>query len=139
VSRARVKLHPPSQHVVFDESFFPFADMSTTPMASSALDFLVDEQDLTTPVPGVRSVLAGTPVTALHDALSPGAGTPGHHGPGTVGHGHGAAGHSPAGTASHSLAPTSTAAPIAHAWVAASSAQSASHGASTQLAGAATP
>lgn len=58
-----------SRHVVFDESFFPFADMSTTPMASSALDFLIDDDELTTPLPGAKFVHAGTPA-----ATSPRAG-----------------------------------------------------------------
>jgi hypothetical protein len=49
-----------SRHLVFDESFFPFSDMSTTPMAPSALDFLTDEHDLTTSVPGAHFVHAGT-------------------------------------------------------------------------------
>jgi hypothetical protein len=53
-----------SRHVIFDESFFPFAAMSTTPMASSALDFLLDEHDLITPIPGARLVHAGTPHVA---------------------------------------------------------------------------
>jgi histone deacetylase 1/2 len=34
------------RHVVFDESSFPFSDMSTTPMSSSVLDFLVDDYPL---------------------------------------------------------------------------------------------
>ena len=38
--------------------------MSTTPMASSALDFLVDEHDFTAPFPGARVVLAGLPPSA---------------------------------------------------------------------------
>jgi hypothetical protein len=56
-----------SRHVVFDESFFPFSDMSTTPMAPSALDFLTDEHDLTTSVPGARFVHAGTAPSAPTD------------------------------------------------------------------------
>jgi hypothetical protein len=51
-----------SRHVVFDE-FFPFSDMSTTPMDPSALDFLIDEDDLTTPHPGACLVRAGTSST----------------------------------------------------------------------------
>jgi hypothetical protein len=51
-----------SRHVVFDESFFPFADMSTSPMASSALDFLLDDSDLTAPIPRARFVHAGAPL-----------------------------------------------------------------------------
>lgn len=53
-----------SRHVVFDESFFPFSDMSTTPMAPSALDFLTDDHDLTASVPGARFVRAGTSTTS---------------------------------------------------------------------------
>ena len=55
-----------SRHVIFDESSFPFSDMSTTPMAPSALDFLIDEHDLTTSVPGTRFVHAGTTPSAPH-------------------------------------------------------------------------
>jgi len=40
--------------------------MSTTPMASSALDFLVDEHDFTAPFPGARVVPAGSPPSAPH-------------------------------------------------------------------------
>jgi hypothetical protein len=36
--------------------------MSTTPMAPSALDFLVDDHDLTASVPGAHFVRAGTAV-----------------------------------------------------------------------------
>jgi hypothetical protein len=60
-----------SRHVVFDESFFPFADMSTSPMASSALDFLLDDSDLTAPIPGARIVHAGTPPDAHGAPESP--------------------------------------------------------------------
>jgi hypothetical protein len=59
-----------SRHVVFDELFFPFSDMSTTPMDSSAMDFLIDEDDLTTPHPGARLVCAGTSLT-VPAALAP--------------------------------------------------------------------
>jgi hypothetical protein len=52
-----------SHYVVFDEFFFPFSDMSTTPMDPSAMDFLIDEDDLTTPHPGARLVRAGTSST----------------------------------------------------------------------------
>jgi hypothetical protein len=58
-----------SRHVVFDESFFPFSDMSTTPMAPSALDFLIDEDDLTTSVPGTRFVHPGTTPHAVHGTV----------------------------------------------------------------------
>jgi hypothetical protein len=49
-----------SRHVVFDESSFPFANMSTSPLASSALDFLLDDSDLTAPLPGATFARAGT-------------------------------------------------------------------------------
>ena len=49
-----------SRHVIFDESVFPFSDMSSTPMAPSALDFLIDDHDLTASVPRARFVCAGT-------------------------------------------------------------------------------
>jgi hypothetical protein len=43
--------------------------MSTTPMASSALDFLLDEHDLTAPVPGAHLVHAGTSTTQAPQAV----------------------------------------------------------------------
>jgi hypothetical protein len=49
-----------SRHVVFDESFFPFADMSTSPMASSALDFLLADDEITAPILGAQRVYAGS-------------------------------------------------------------------------------
>jgi hypothetical protein len=49
-----------SRHVVFDESSFPFANMSTSPLASSALDFFLDDSDLTAPLPGATFACAGT-------------------------------------------------------------------------------
>ena len=66
-----------SRHVVFDESFFPFNDMSTTPMASSALDFLIDDDELTAPLRGAKFVHAGTPSVAS-TAASPAAGPQAH-------------------------------------------------------------
>lgn len=60
-----------SRHVVFDESFFPFSDMSTTPMAPSALDFQFfnEDNDFTTPVPRACSVRVGTPTPSATHAL----------------------------------------------------------------------
>jgi hypothetical protein len=49
-----------SRHVIFDESFLPFPDMSSAPMASSTLDFRIDDHDFTASVPGARLVHAGT-------------------------------------------------------------------------------
>jgi hypothetical protein len=49
-----------SRHVVFDDSTFPFANMSTSPLTSSALDFLLDDSDLTVPLPGATFARAGT-------------------------------------------------------------------------------
>jgi histone deacetylase 1/2 len=75
-----------SRHVVFDESFFPFADMSTTPMASSALDFLVDDEELTASAIGARLVHAGTSTQRASTSpgaqpQAPGSPTPGGAGP----------------------------------------------------------
>jgi hypothetical protein len=49
-----------SRHVIFDESFFPFAEMSTSPMPSQSLDFLFEDDVAPLPV-GSRLVTAGTP------------------------------------------------------------------------------
>ena len=48
--------------------------MSTMPMASSALDFLVDEHDFTAPFPRARAMPAGLPpsaATVLHAVHGP--------------------------------------------------------------------
>jgi hypothetical protein len=39
-----------SRHVVFDESSFPFAAMSTTPSDPGVLDFLSDDDTVTLPI-----------------------------------------------------------------------------------------
>lgn len=139
-----------SRHVVFDESFFPFADMSTTPMASSALDFLLEDDELTTPIFGAKSVHAGPPSAApaatspsagpsspaRHAGTGPGAGAaPQAHGspaagpsaagpPGSPGAGPSAAGPPalPPGPMAPSSSQAGTAAPVRHTQVANSSA-----------------
>jgi hypothetical protein len=62
-----------SRHVIFDKSFFPFSNMSSTPMAPSTLDFLIDDHDLTALVPGARFVHAGTTASSathpMHEAI----------------------------------------------------------------------
>jgi hypothetical protein len=59
-----------SRHVVFDESFFPFADMPTTPMESSVLDFLLEDDELTAPIFGAKFVNAGSPSAAPRSCIA---------------------------------------------------------------------
>jgi hypothetical protein len=61
-----------SRHVVFDESSFPFANMSTSPVDPTTLTFLSDEDTVILPI-GPSVAAAGTPTVA--DA-APGAAAP---------------------------------------------------------------
>ncbi|XP_066316861.1 uncharacterized protein [Miscanthus floridulus] len=81
-----------ASHVTFDETVFPFADMSTSPQDHTALDFLDAADDSSLPV-GSRAVLAGTRLPGGMDAAP---GSNGGPGPTSLG---GTAGHSPGGTA----------------------------------------
>ena len=56
-----------SRHVVFDETVFPFADMSTSPQDPTTLDFLDDADDSSSPS-GSRVVHAGTRLPSGMDA-----------------------------------------------------------------------
>jgi hypothetical protein len=82
--------------------------MSTTPMASFALDFLLDEHDLTAPIPGARLLHAGTPHVAHGRVEAP---TPPPTGLGT-----------PSPSPSTSATSTDAAAPVHPAQAASSSA-----------------
>jgi hypothetical protein len=60
-----------SRHVTFDESLFPFSEMSTSPSDPATLDFLNDDDPSTMPIrPSV--VVAGTSPPAVEHASSPG-------------------------------------------------------------------
>ena len=59
-----------SRHVVFDETVFPFADMSTSPQDPTALDFLDNTDDFSLPN-GSRAVRAGTRSSSRAIAPSP--------------------------------------------------------------------
>ncbi|BAF03924.2 Os01g0146700 [Oryza sativa Japonica Group] len=110
-----------SRHVVFDESFFPFADMSTSPMASSALDIFLDDNELTAQPPRAKFVHAGTS-SAARGAVEPSTPPPapssiGPRSPATLaGPEAGPHGGSPAGAATSqpgAISPARTAAPSA--------------------------
>jgi hypothetical protein len=121
--------------------------MSTTPMAFSALDFLVDEHDLTTPIPRARFVHAGTPMTpaphAVHGTVpvhapvatpqstpappSPGPGSPSSPSTGATAPVHPAQAAASNATSALSTAPSGAAAPVPSARVAASSTTTSSH------------
>jgi hypothetical protein len=69
-----------SRHVVFDESLFPFSEMSTSPSDPATLDFL-DDDDTPTMPPRPSVVVAGTPTGApqpltVEPGSSPGGSTP---------------------------------------------------------------
>jgi len=97
-----------SRHVVFDETFFPFADMSTTPMASSALDFLIDDDEMTSSILGAKLVHTGTSTqhVSTHPGAQPETPTPGDAEP----LGSSARPRAPGSPAAGSLAPSSLAA-----------------------------
>ena len=58
-----------SRHVIFDETVFPFADMSTSPQDHTTFDFLDTTDDSSSPS-GARAVLAGTRPLSGHDYVS---------------------------------------------------------------------
>ncbi|RLM74346.1 uncharacterized protein C2845_PM15G17920 [Panicum miliaceum] len=127
-----------SRHVIFDESFFLFSNMSTTPMAPSALDFLTDDDDhdLTASVPGARFVHAGPSIPSathtVHGALPPEAAPvppslgPWSPGPGAAAPVHPAQAVASSAPSTSSPVPTGAAAPVHPAQAVASSAPSTS-------------
>ena len=61
-----------SRHVVFDESSFPFANMSTSPVDPNTLTFLSDDDAVTVPIgPRVASVGPSTAAGEASDAAAP--------------------------------------------------------------------
>jgi hypothetical protein len=92
-----------SRHVVFDETLFPFSEMSTSPQNPDTLAFLDDADDSSSPI-WPRAVTVGTRLPGGMDATPRTAGTP----PSTAssssqgGHGHrGQPGRGLGGTAGH--------------------------------------
>jgi hypothetical protein len=72
-----------SRHVTFDETVFPFADMSTSPQDPTALDFLDTADDSSSPI-GSRAVLAGTRLPGGMDAAPGSHDAPSHPSAGTA-------------------------------------------------------
>ena len=61
-----------SRHVVFDESSFPFANMSTSPVDPNTLTFLSDDDAVTVPIgPRVASAGPSTAAGEASDAAAP--------------------------------------------------------------------